>query len=1239
MGKIDFPVVGIGASAGGLKALQDFFDHLGSDNDMAFVVITHLAPQKTSAMDKLLAAHTSMDVQQVSDKTKVQPNHIYIIPPNKQLYLQEDQLLLAAKEKDTQAVVDVFFRSLAKECESLSIAIILSGTGSDGTLGLKAVKEYGGVTMAQDPREAEYDGMPRSAIQTDLVDFILPVAKLAKKVLDHKKMIGTVSVPLQPEELSQKEVNALNNIFGMLRSKKGHDFKHYKRSSVLRRLQRRMHVTKNKTIAKYQKYLKSNPDEITELFKDLLISVTNFFRDPEAFAALEKQGIPQLFENKKEDDPIRIWITGCATGEEVYSLAILLYEYAAGLDYMPQIKIFGTDISNEALKIARRGVYPETIATDVSPERLQRFFHKEEAGYRVSREIRERVLISNHDILSDPPFLKQDLIACRNMLIYFNQELQDEVLKILHYSLRPEGVLFLGMADSTIGSTDLFAPIDKSHGIYKSRKVPNSQKDIPHFPLLPNMHRSRSSKTHAANENELTFDKIHYTLLAGQYAPPSIIIDEYNQVMHSSRGVNRFLKYAEGEPTRNLLKMVSPDIQRTLRNIIFQFNKMETPTKVSKKVTLKEDSKSESFILSIRAIDIAEFPKDYRQITFEATDEAKAEPVQKKTPENLEGAEAELVEQLEEELEQTKEQLQQTVEEYETSNEELMASNEELQSMNEELQTTTEELETSKEELQSVNEELRTVNQELENKIDELQQANNDLKNLMEVTEIGIIFVDRKMNVKLYTENATNIFNLIESDHGRPLSDVTHTLQYDNLIPEIKQMFNDLKPVKKQVSTRDGDWYIIQLKPYKTTEYNVTGVVITFVDITDLKKAEEELTYHTRNEQSLAELGQFILKSKNKKLIFDEALKLLKNNLAVDYSVLMKINNNQNELSFLHSVGLPEKWNPPKPASLHSAVQTEIDYLLEYEEPVITQHFDEDQRFDCSKWVLDCGASSGIIVTVKGTKNLYGVLGIYSKQERSFTEHEVNFVQNTANMVGQAIERIQTLQKLKDAYHKLEKKIKAEQELQKEILKVEQEERWRLGQYLHDATAQDLLGIKILFDVIDTDLQQLDKKTKAELEKIKQLVVKSEKNIRELSHFILPIDNEENIRDALQKLINQTEELYQVKCTLNTDDNLIDIKDPKIASSVYYIAQEAIRNAINHGNADKINISLSADNGTIDLKVKDNGVGYDSQESGGGRGINIMKHRADLLGGSLKIIKTDSGGTLVTSTIPMGKMQ
>lgn len=1058
MNKIDFPVVGIGASAGGLKALQEFFDNIPEDSGIAFVVIVHLAPQRTSAMSNLLSSHTLMKVNQVSKTTQIKPNHIYVIPPDKKLEVTDGTLQLSKVKGQPKGVIDVFFRSLAKRVEKQAIGIILSGTGSDGTLGLKAIKENGGVTMVQDPSEAEYEGMPRSAQDTGIVDFVMPVRELAQKVMDHKEFLGKVQIPLHTKDLSEKEELALKEIFELLLLKKKYDFNGYKRTSVLRRLQRRMHVTCSETIYDYRSYLDDHANEIEELFKDLLISVTNFFRDPEAFENLEKKVIPKLFEGKDASDQIRAWSIGCATGEELYSLAILLYEHASKLDHPPQIKIFGTDISEEALRIARKGFYPHSIAADISQDRLKNFFQEEESGYRVRREIREMVLVSKHNVISDPPFTNLDLIACRNLLIYFNSDLQQKVLRLLQFSLKTNGYLFLGMSESAVGAGSLFETVANTKAIFKSKKLISSLKDLPPFLLWQNMRKLKGINKEKISEigTETSFEEIHKALLAEQYGPPSVIINDKNEAMHFSRGVNQYLEYGEGEPTSDLLKLVRPELQRALRSVLYRFNQMTEPQQVVQQARVVIDGESRRVIIRVQPIVRSNFPSGYRQVLFEETKEPDTE---EREPERPPVTESSIVEQLESELNQTKEELQQTIEEYEASNEELMASNEELQSMNEELQTATEELETNQEELQSVNEELRTVNQELETKIEELEQANIDLKNLMEATEIAIVFVDRNMKIMRFTGKAEGIFNFIDSDVGRLLSDVRSKLRYENLVDDIEAVFGDLEHFEKQVSTENGRWYNMGIEPNMSPDNNIEGAVLTFVDITKLKEVEREL----------------------------------------------------------------------------------------------------------------------------------------------------------------------------------EDKIKIQKQLQQDVLRVENKERWSIGQFLHDEISQNLLASKTLLDNLDS--KDLDKEVLEELRDIRNSVIDSLNKIRELSHFVLPLgDDIGSGVEALNLLAKQTENVHKIESVVTYNDGADKIKDSAISSSLYYIAQEAINNAIKHGKASKIDIDLTADNRKLDLTVKDNGDGYDRKKKGNGEGINIMRYRAELLGGHIEIkALPNKGGTVVKCSIPLNE--
>lgn len=799
--------------------------------------------------------------------------------------------------------------------------------------------------------------------------------------------------------------------------------------------------------------------------------------------------------------------------------------------------------------------------------------------------------------------------------------------------------MFLGMSDSTIGSKDLFAPVNKSRGIYKARKVSKSQKDIPRFPLLPNMYRSRSfGLGHKGDRNDFTFDKVHYLLLANQFAPASIIVDENNQVMHSSKGVDNYLRYSEGEPTRNLLKLAAPQIQRSLRNVIFQFGQMDKPKPLSKTIKVNNEDKIYILKLSIQPVEMPGFPKGFRQVMFEKVEEPDTIGGGKKISETLETQDAEIVEQLENELAQTKEQLQQIIEEYETSNEELMASNEELQSMNEELQTTTEELETSKEELQSVNEELRTVNQELEIKVDEHKKASNDLKNLMEATKIGIVFVDEKLNINLYTSNARDIFHLINSDLGRPLFHVTHELLHDDLISDIQQVIDDLKPVKKQVKARNGNWYMMHIKPYKTTEANMNGAVLAFVDITDLKMAEEELFYQAKNEESIAELGKYILDSSSIDKVVHNALDMLTEKLALDFAALFKRQPDKGNVLLEYGKG----WTKEQMGEFTLALgnNSEIDFALKNEDPVIIKDLTHDERFEPSEALLEKKITSGMCTKVKGARSVYGVIGVYTLEKRLLTSHEITLVQRTANMIGEAIERFQIHLELKGAYLELEKKIEIEKQLQEDILQVEKRERWRIGQFLHDETAQNLLGIKMLLDIISPEFKHLSEEYRQQMEKIRELIVETENDIRELSHFVLPVESDENVLPAFRNLVKQARSLYRIECTFDTD-GAVKIKDPASASSLYYIAQEALRNATAHGKADKVNINLFAKDDFLFLTVKDNGIGFDEKEkkSEDGKGLDIMKYRSKLLGGSLRVEKAKKGGTLLTCSVPLERVK
>lgn len=831
-GALGFPVVGVGASAGGLKALKQFFAQMPGDCGMAFVVILHLSPEYESNLANLLQQTTTMPVTQVLESVSVVPNHIYVIPPTKQLSMSDGSIHIEDLEdlRGRRASVDLFFRTLAETQGRRSAAIVLSGTGSDGAVGIKRVKERGGLTLVQDPQEAEFDGMPRSTIATGLADFVLPVGSMPETLINYWRVGDTVKLPSVDALRTVDGTDTLREIFVLLRMRTGHDFSQYKRPTLMRRIGRRMQVNTVSDLSAYLEVLQSRPEEIQALLRDLLISVTNFFRDREAWTALEAV-IPQIFGAKHASDQVRVWVAGCATGEEAYSVAMLLYDYASTLEQSPAIQIFATDIDEDAIATARQGVYPDSISADVSPEHLQRYFIAEQSHYRIKKEVRDLVLFAPHNVLRDPPFSRLDLITCRNLLIYLNRDVQEQVLQLFHFTLRPEGYLLLGASESTDGVPGLFISIDKGQRLYQRRMVLTALP--PAMPTLPLVgpHRRHAAKMRSSSEGQLrSFGDLHQQLLS-QYAPPSVILNEDYDIVYLSRGIARFLQFAEGEPTHNLFKVTPANIRLELRTALFtavQHGSAET-----RRVQIELDERQRLVDIVVQPIQEPQWAQGYILVIFNEL--ADVSDIERSDTSDTEP----LVSQLEEELQRTRELLRTTIEQYETAVEEYKAANEELQAINEELRAATEELETSKEELQSVNEELTTVNQELKHKVEEVTYTNNDLQNLMASTEIGTIFVDRDLRIKRYTPSAQTIFNLIPSDINRPLTHITHTLEYDQLPEDAAQVLATLAVITREVQASDGRWYLARLLPYRTIDDRIDGVTITFIDITERREAEE----------------------------------------------------------------------------------------------------------------------------------------------------------------------------------------------------------------------------------------------------------------------------------------------------------------------------------------------------------------------------------------------------------------
>jgi two-component system CheB/CheR fusion protein len=872
-------VVGIGASAGGIAPLQQFFAEMTADSGLAFVVVMHLSPDFESQLAEVLQQKTAMPVVQVTESVKVQPNHVYVIPPNHQLTFEESVLRLKPPQQaqGRRVTIDLFFRTLAYAYGQRAVSIVLSGTDSDGVIGLKHVRAQGGVTIVQEPEEAEFDSMPLNAINTGMVDWVLPVADMPGRLLRFVRNENAMQLPpeifeaeeqdakvkdapggetISDETRDPQDEEALLLVLRHVRAHTGHEFAHYKRATVLRRIARRMQVNSIDSIPRYLEFLSQHSAEARALLHDLLIGVTHFFRDQGSFAALDAN-IPQLFAGKKNTDELRIWVTACATGEEAYSIAMLLCEHAAKLKDPPNVQVFATDIDEHSIQTARDGLYPTTIEADVSQERLREFFIRDNGRYRVKKDIRDKVLFARHNVLSDPAFSRVDMVTCRNLLIYLNREAQRRVFDIFHFALRAGGLLFIGGAESADSSHSLFSPLDSHHRIYIRRSVPRPTWNIPPLParvaapdrrrgkadrpMLPGMpssqvedasEHSQTSSYEGQGRRSVLFGELHLKLLE-EYGPPSVVVNEAYDIVHLSENAGRYLTFHAGEPSTNLMTVVNQALRVELRTALFRAAQSNESVIVPA-LSVPVGGARERIDLQVRPIRPGDSAHGFFLVLFDK----KIEPL---TPAEQRTERETISRDVGDELQSLKEQLNATVEQFEVSSEELKASNEELQAMNEELRSAAEELETSKEELQSVNEELITVNHELKAKVEELSRTNADLNNLMTSTDLATIFLDRQLRVVRFTPRVHDTFNLRPGDVGRPISDITHKLQYGTLTADAEQVLERLIAIEREIPTEDARCFLARITPYRTLDDKISGVVITLVDVTQVKHAQAEV--------------------------------------------------------------------------------------------------------------------------------------------------------------------------------------------------------------------------------------------------------------------------------------------------------------------------------------------------------------------------------------------------------------
>ena len=832
------PVVGIGASAGGLTAFKAFFVHMPDDSGMAFVLVPHLDPSHQSLMVELLTNQTEMPVCEVQDGMAIERNHVYIIPPAKYLAIQDGKLYLSTPPPSKiETAIDHFLRSLAADQLERAIGIILSGTSSHGTLGLQAIKANGGMAMVQHPDTAEYNAMPQNAIDADIVDYILPPEEMPAALIKYVRH-AYVSGAWEPAEPAETEREQLDRVLVLLRARTKYDFRYYRKNMIMRRVLRRMGLNHIDQLDNYSKFLRKNPDEATHLMRDMLIGVTGFFREPEAYKVLEQRVIPQWFEPRNNDMPIRIWVPGCSTGEEAYSIAILLIEQFSAAQKPLNLQIFATDIDDVALEIARQGNYPVSIAADIPAERLARFFTQTGSHFRVNKQVRETVVFAAQNLISDAPFSKLDLVSCRNLLIYLEPEVQRKVISLFHFALNEDGYLFLGSSESVGRNVDLFETVSKKWRVF--RRIGPTQHASVEFPITSGYHRRGMLQppTRPVATRELNFAELTQRLLLDDYAPASALINRRYEVLYFQGPTGDFLEPPEGEPTSDLISLARQGLQTKLRAACHKaIREGHSVSDTTSRV--KRNSTWHPCTITVKPLTEPKQAEGLLLVTFRMSESAGSAAADS-GPAATALEESSVVQQLEYELNATRDDLQGTIEDMESSNEELKASNEEIMSMNEELQSANEELETSKEELQSLNEELSTVNSQLQDKIEELDKAHNDMSNLLNSSDIATLFLDTELCIRQFTPATGKLLGLIASDTGRPITTFATDFTGEGLLADARDVLDTLIPIEQLLTASNGHSYLRRILPYRTSHNRIEGLVVTFIDVTQRIEAETE---------------------------------------------------------------------------------------------------------------------------------------------------------------------------------------------------------------------------------------------------------------------------------------------------------------------------------------------------------------------------------------------------------------
>jgi two-component system, chemotaxis family, CheB/CheR fusion protein len=1200
---LSFPIVGIGASAGGLQAFRELLENLPEKTGMAYVFISHLAADKPSFLGDILSRHTAIPVQPIEEGTRPEPDHVYVLLPGQVARLDGGAFHLERRTigERIHFPIDDFFRSLSADQKSYSIGVVLSGADSDGTLGLQSIKGEGGLTMAQSPETAEQRNMPTSSIEMDHVDFVGAPAEIAEELARLATLFTLPQIRSLEEGLAiPDQEQSLQRILQILRNVTGLDLRQYKQQTIRRRIGRRMVIRRIDSVADYARFLQIRPEEVRILHEDSLINVTRFFRDPEFWHSLSTQVLPSLFQNRSPEKTVRIWCAGCATGEEAYSLTITVLEFLTANGFDSTVQIFGTDASEDAIEMARTAIYPDSIIGEMSPERLRRFFVKVDRGYQVSKRVRDCCVFARQNLASDPPFSHIDLLSCRNVLIYFNQSLQKQMIATFHYSLEPDGYLLLGMSESLRDYADFFNPFDRKNKVYSKINGVSSGVHRLINPMvnnyLPAAIRAIEAGVSAEGWSELELQRAADRIVLARYAPPGLIVDEHLNVMQARGHTAPYVQLTPGAVSWNLSRVLRDEIAAEARAAVERSIRENIPVSIVSSVSVENDGQE---LLRVEVLPITSATARSRcfLVLFTSISGSQRGKVLEQlfVPDVTDESNNKLVAQLRQDLNSTRFHLQSLIEERDARNQELVSANEEIQSANEELQSTNEELETTKEELQSANEELQTVNEELQQRNASLTQTGNDLTNLLNSVNMPLLMLTDELKIRQFTPPMEKLLNIRATDIGRPISEIRLQLSVENIEPMLLEVLDTLGTRELEVQDREGKWNLLRIRPYRTAENKIDGLVVLLVDIDQLRSSQQEL-------RIARDFANSVVQSVPVPVVVLETDCAIR---TVNKALCELTNMKEGELlgrSLPDLVG--HLWGLDGfKVKLQELSQAEPGTMLEFEHQSTTS---QKKTLSITGQALPIDGDRVLLLTMED------ITLRRKAEERVSQQHEA--LQNEVEVKDRSLSR--TKEQLRD--------------LAAYLFTMQEEERQRIARELHDDISQRLSLLEILCSKAEASEDK-------NLVNIRKEVQTLNTDVREISHRLHPaILHDLGITAALKALVDDFRDREGMPASY-FETNVPSELSPNVTTALYRITQEALRNVSKHAGETHVKVLLQHTNGLVQLQVRDFGNGFDQDADFPLRGLGLisMEERARIAGGSFSVTSSLGEGTNIIVEIPV----